>query len=90
MPKPGRTEEIRRELETERAELVTAVADLRAAIHDTGLRVTRLKAKLPLVGAGGLLVTSGLAALKKHRGGNDDGGTERLRVGRWSLNEHDE
>ena len=89
MPKAARTEEIRRELETERAELVTAVADLRAAIHAAGLKANRLKAKLPLVGAAGLLVTTGLAALKK-RGGGDNGGTERLRVGRWSLNEHDD
>jgi hypothetical protein len=89
MPKNGRTQDaIRSELETERAELVTAVADLRAALHETSLKVKQAKAKLPLIGVGGLLVTGGLAVLKR-RGGGDDG-TERLRFGRWSLNEHDD
>jgi hypothetical protein len=88
MAKNGRNQEtIRRELETERSELVTAVADLRAALHETSEKVARLKAKLPLVGAGGLLVTGGLAALKRR--GHGDEGTERFRIGRWSLHEHD-
>jgi hypothetical protein len=88
MPKNGRNQEaIRGELEVERAELVTAVADLRAALHETSLKVKQVKAKLPLVGAAGLLLTGGIAALKR-RGGDD--GTERLRFGRWSLHEHDD
>jgi hypothetical protein len=88
MPKDGRNQEtIRHELETERSELVTAVADLRAALHETSQKVTSLKAKLPLVGLGGLLVTGGLAALKRR--GGDGEGTELFRVGRWSVNEHD-
>jgi hypothetical protein len=66
---------------------VTAVSDLRAALHETSLKVKQVKAKLPLIGAGGLLLTGGLAALKR-RGGDE--GTERLRFGRWSLNEHDD
>jgi hypothetical protein len=90
MPKTGRNQEgIRRELETERGELVTAVADLRAALHETSEKVARVKAKLPLIGAGGLLATGGLAALKHLRHQHDDGGTERFRIGRWSLHEHD-
>ncbi len=84
-------EQIRAELEQERRELVTAVADLRVEVDEAGAKVKAAQAKLPLVAAG--LTTAGLgigAVIRlitgRHR---DEPSTERFRFGRWSIHEHD-
>lgn len=83
-------EQIRHELEGERSELVTAVADLRVAVDEAGAKVKAAKAKIPLVAAG--VTTAGLgigALIRLLTGGKDEPSTERFRFGRWSLHEHD-
>jgi hypothetical protein len=92
MPGGGRTpDDIRRELEGERSQLVTAVADLRVAVDETAAKVKAVKAKVPLVAAG--VTTAGLglgAAIRLITGRrHDEPGTQRFRVGRWSIHEHD-
>lgn len=92
----GRTpEEISRELETERAELVDAVGDLRTEMERTRAKVNSAKRKAPFVIAGAtaaaFVVSSGLGAtFRLFAGRRRQPSTEVWRVGRWSLHEDDD
>jgi hypothetical protein len=89
-------EQISQELEAERAELVSAVADLRSSIEVTRAKVNDVKRKLPLIAAGAtaaaFVVSSGLGATFRLFAGRrrSTPSNERLRLGRWSIREDDE
>jgi len=88
-------EQISQEIKTERAELVSAVSDLRVSIEDTRARVNAVKRKLPIIVAGttaaAFVVSSGLGAtFRLFSGRRKQHSTELWRVGRWSLQEDDE
>ncbi len=91
-PKERSQEELIRLIQSEREGLVTAVADLRAALERLKKQKARAQKVMPIVAATG---TAAGAATKvvQHRRSNHsepDAGTELLRFGRWSLHEHDD
>jgi len=88
-------EQISQEMKTERAELVSAVDDLKVSIEDTRARVNAVKRKLPIIVAGttaaAFVVSSGLGAtFRLFSGRRKHASTELWRVGRWSLHEDEE
>jgi hypothetical protein len=88
-------EQISQEMKTERAELVSAVGDLKVSIEDTRARVNAVKRKLPIIVAGttaaAFVVSSGLGAtFRLFSGRRKPESTELWRVGRWSLREDEE
>ena len=93
---PERTpEQVSQEIRAERAELVSAVTDLRESIEDTRARANAVKRKLPIVVAGAtaaaFVVSSGLGAtFRLFSGRRKEHSTELWRVGRWSLHEDEE
>ena len=92
-PPPERSpEEVTRDIESERVELVAAVADLRASVDRVGKKAARAAKAVPaLIATGIVLGTAAKVARRKRQPEPDpDAGNERLRLGRWSLNEHDD
>ncbi len=86
-------EELRREIETEREELATAVDTLRAEIGEATNVGAKLKAKLPAVAAGalgaGFVLAGGSGATMRLFARKSREGTEKARFGRFRLVDRD-
>jgi Protein of unknown function (DUF3618) len=86
-------EEIRRQIESERDELATAVDTLRAEIGEATNVGAKLKAKLPAVAAGalgaGFLLGGGIGATMRLFARKSREGTEKARFGRFRLVDRD-
>jgi hypothetical protein len=94
MPSDGRTaEQIRREIETEREHLAEAVGELREEMGEAANVTAKLRAKLPVAAAGalgaGFVLAGGVGATMRllFRRGRE--GTEKARVGRFTLIDRD-
>jgi hypothetical protein len=94
MPSDGRTaEQIRREIETEREHLADAVGELREEMGEAANVTAKLRAKLPVAAAGalgaGFVLAGGVGATVRllFRRGRE--GTEKARVGRFTLIDRD-
>ena len=90
MPTDGRTaEQVRRDIEDERERLATAVEQLREGMGEATDVASKLRAKLPLVGAaalaGGFFLAGGIGATARllFRRGRE--GTRKPRVGRFTF-----
>jgi len=87
------TEEVRRELESERERLAQAVDTLRAEVKEATDVGAKLRGNLPLVAAGalgaGFLVAGGIGATMRllFRRGRE--GKEKARFGRFSFVDRD-
>jgi hypothetical protein len=86
-------EQIRSELDAERAELVQAVDHLRGELGEAADISGKLKSKLPIVAGAaasvGFVLAGGVGATMRYfarRGRESD---EKLRVGRWSIRNRD-
>jgi hypothetical protein len=83
------TEQVRRDIETERDRLATAVDDLRAGIGEA----TNLKGKLPIVAAGalgaGFLVAGGIGATMRLLMRRGREGRTKAKFGPFSLVDRD-
>jgi hypothetical protein len=83
------TEEVRRELESERERLAQAVDSLRAEVKDATNVSAKLRGNLPVVAAGalgaGFLLAGGIGATMRlvFRRGRE--GKEKARFGRFSF-----
>ena len=86
-------EELRRQIETEREELATAVDTLRAEIGEATNVSAKLKAKLPAVAVGalaaGFLFAGGIGATMRLFARKSREGTEKARFGRFRLVDRD-
>jgi hypothetical protein len=82
-------EELRRQIESERDELATAVDTLRAEIGEATDISAKLKAKLPAVAAGavgaGFVIGGGIGATMRLFARKSREGTEKARFGRFRL-----
>jgi hypothetical protein len=94
MPSDGRTtEQIRREIETEREHLAEAVGELREEMGEAANVTAKLRAKLPVAAVGalgaGFVLAGGVGATMRllFRRGRE--GTEKARVGRFTLIDRD-
>lgn len=87
------TEEVRRELESERERLAYAVDSLRAEVKDATNVSAKLRGNLPVVAAGalgaGFLLAGGVGATMRllFRRGRE--GKEKARLGRFSFVDRD-
>ena len=87
------TEEVRRELESERERLASAVDSLRAEVKDATNVSAKLRGNLPVVAAGalgaGFLLAGGVGATMRllFRRGRE--GKEKARLGRFSFVDRD-
>jgi hypothetical protein len=86
-------EEIRSELDAERAQLANAVEHLRGELGEAADITGKLKSKLPVVAGAaasvGFVLAGGVGATMRYfarRGRESD---EKLRVGRWSIRNRD-
>jgi hypothetical protein len=86
-------EQIRTELDAERAELAEAVDHLRGELGEAANITGKLKSKLPVVAGAaasvGFVLAGGVGATMRYfarRGRESD---EKLRVGRWSIRNRD-
>jgi hypothetical protein len=93
MPAARTPEQIRDELDTERAGLAEAVEHLRGEIGEAANITGKLRSKLPIVagaaGSVGFVLAGGVGATLRYfarRGRESD---EKLRVGRWSIRNRD-
>ena len=83
------TDEIRRDLETEREQLATAAESLRESLGEAADITGKLRGKLPLVAVGalgaGFLLAGGVGATVRliFRRGRE--GEEKVRAGRFRL-----
>jgi hypothetical protein len=93
MAAPRTPEQIRSELDAQRAELAEAVDQLRGELGEAANISGKLKSKLPVVAGAaasvGFVLAGGVGATMRYfarRGRESD---ERLRVGRWSIRNRD-
>jgi hypothetical protein len=93
MPAARTQEQIRSELDAERAELAEAVDHLRGELGEAANITGKLKSKLPIVAGAaasvGFVLAGGVGATMRYfarRGRESD---EKLRVGRWSIRNRD-
>jgi MFS-type transporter involved in bile tolerance (Atg22 family) len=88
--KPSPTEQLRREVEAEREQLVQAVDQLRGEIADMKARLRR---KLPFFAAGalaaGFFVAGGASATARLLARRSREGSEKSRFGRFRLVDRD-
>ena len=86
-------EDLRREIETEREELATAVDTLRAEIGEATNVGAKLRGKLPAVAAGalgaGFVLAGGIGATMRLFARKSREGTEKARFGRFRLVDRD-
>jgi hypothetical protein len=86
-------EEIRRQIETERDELASAVDTLRTEIGEATNVGAKLKAKLPAVAAAavgaGFVVGGGIGATARLLARKSREGTEKARFGRFRVVDRD-
>jgi hypothetical protein len=86
----GRTAaEVRRDIETEREQLASAVDELRAGIGEVTDISSKLRGKLPLVAAGalgaGFVLAGGIGATMRLLMRRSREGTTKARVGPFSI-----
>jgi hypothetical protein len=85
--------EIKRDLETERRELASAVDELRGSIREATNVTAKLKEKLPVVAGAaatsGFVLAGGIGATMRYFARRGREGHERARVGRFSLRDLD-
>jgi hypothetical protein len=93
MPAQRTPEQIRKDIESEREQLATAVEELRGSLGaatDVGAKV---KAKLPLVAGAaagaGFVLSGGIGATMRYFARRSREGNERVRVGRFSIFDRD-
>jgi hypothetical protein len=93
MPDTRTPEQIRSELDAERAELADAVDHLRGELDEATNISGKLKSKLPVVAGAaasvGFVLAGGVGAAMRYfarRGRESD---EKLRMGHWSVRNHD-
>lgn len=91
---PTRTpDEVRRDIESERQELASAVEHLRDSLGEATDVAGKLKANLPVVAAGaasaGFVLAGGFGATMRYFARRGREGHEKARVGRWSLRNRD-
>jgi hypothetical protein len=83
------THQVRQEIETERAELASAVDDLRDSLDEATDVTARLRARLPIVAAGaaatGFVLAGGIGATMRYLARRGRDGHERAQLGRFSL-----
>jgi hypothetical protein len=93
MPVQRTPEEIRRDLDQQRDGLASAVEQLRDELGEATDITGRLRAKLPVVAAGaagaGFFLAGGVGATMRYLARRSREGTEKARVGRWSLLDRD-
>ena len=92
-PKERSQQELITLIQSEREGLVTAVADLRAALERLKKQKARAQKVMPLVAATGTAAGAATKVVQHRRNSNHgepDAGTELFRFGRWSLHEHDD
>lgn len=86
-------EEVKRDIESERQQLATAVDELRASLGEATNVTAKLKAKLPLVAGAaattGFVVAGGIGATLRYFARRGREGHERARFGRFSLRDLD-
>jgi hypothetical protein len=94
MPSNGRSaEQLRHEIEAEREQLAQAVDELRTEMGEAADVTAKLRAKLPVVAVGalgaGFVLAGGIGATMRlvFRRGRE--GTERARLGRFTIIDHD-
>jgi hypothetical protein len=82
-------EQVRREIETERDQLASAVDTLRSEIGEATDIGAKLRSKLPVVAAGalgaGFVVAGGIGAVMRLLARRGREGREKARLGRFSL-----
>ena len=91
----GRTaKQVRRDIETEREQLASAVEDLRGGLADVTNIGAKLRSKLPLVAAGalgaGFFLGGGIGATMRLLARRGREGTTKARVGPFSLIDRDD
>jgi hypothetical protein len=86
-------DQIRRDIETERDQLATAVDTLRAEIGEATNVAGKLRARLPVVAAGavgaGFVLAGGIGATMRLIARKSREGTEKARFGRFRLVDRD-
>jgi hypothetical protein len=86
-------EQVRREIETERDQLASAVDVLRSEIGDATNIGARLRSKLPVVAAGalgaGFLIAGGIGATMRLLARRGREGRTKARFGRFSVVDRD-
>ena len=87
------TDELRRQIESEREGLATAVDTLRAEISEVTNVSAKLKAKLPAAAAGalatGFVLAGGIGATMRLFARKSREGTEKARFGRFRIVDRD-
>jgi hypothetical protein len=82
-------EQVKRDIETERQQLASAVDELRASLGEAANVTGKLKAKLPVVAGAaatsGFVLAGGIGATLRYFARRGREGHERARVGRLSL-----
>jgi hypothetical protein len=82
-------EQVRKDIETEREQLATAVEHLRGELGEAANVTGKLKAKLPAAAGGaatvGFVLAGGVGATMRYFARRGRDGHEKARVGRWSL-----
>ncbi len=91
----GRTaKQVRRDIETEREQLASAVEDLRGGLADVTNIGAKLRSKLPLVAAGalgaGFFLGGGIGATLRLLARRGREGTTKARLGPFSLIDRDD
>jgi hypothetical protein len=86
---PRSTEDVRRDIASEREHLADAVEDLRAGIGEATDISARLRSKLPLVAASalgaGFVLAGGVGATMRFVARRGREGRERARFGRFAV-----
>jgi hypothetical protein len=86
-------EEIRSELDAERAELAEAVEQLRGELGEAANISGKVKAKLPVVAGAaasvGFVLAGGVGATMRYFARRGRDADEKVRVGRWSIRNRD-
>jgi hypothetical protein len=93
MPAARTPEQIRSELDAERAELAQAVEHLRGEIGQAADISGKLKAKLPVAAGAaasvGFVLAGGVGATMRYFARRGRDADEKVRVGRWSIRNRD-
>lgn len=92
--KPSRTaEEVRKDIQSEREHLAEAVEHLRDELGEATDFTGKAKAKLPILAAGaasvGFVLAGGIGATMRYFARRSREGSEKARIGRWSILDRD-
>lgn len=93
MPAQRTPEQVRKDIETEREQLATAVEELRDSLGEATNISGKLKAKLPMVAgaaaSAGFVLAGGIGATMRYFARRGREPQERVRVGRFSIFDRD-